>query len=147
MTAMLFRSVTHQEANLFLPIIKEHIDKIHLLVVQGQILHQKILGQQGQVDVSGGVQQSEDVTDWQAEMTQIEEVIRTEMLEIQQYGALVKNLFPARVDFRAERHKQPVYLCWQTGDDSVNHWHPVEEHFTMRRPIKDPSEFGQAVIH
>lgn len=147
MTGMLFRSVTHQEANLFLPIIKEHIDKIHLLVVQGQILHQKILGQQGQVDVSGGVQLTEEVTDWQAEMSQIEEVIRTEMLEIQQYGALVKNLFPARVDFRAERHKQPVYLCWQTGDDSVNHWHPVEEHFTMRRLVENPEEFGLAVIH
>lgn len=140
---MLFRSITLQEANLFLPLLKEHFSKIHGLVAKGQALHEKILNQAPQMDTSGGVQISEE----KAQLEEIEYKIREQMLELQQYGAIVKSVFPARVDFRSERHKQPVYLCWQAGDAHVSHWHPVDEGFMTRRMIQKPDEFGVTVVH
>ena len=140
---MLFRSITLQEANLFLPLLKEHFSKIHVLVAEGQALHEKILNGAPQMDTSGGV----EVREGKAELEEIEYKIREQMIELQQYGAIVKSVFPARVDFRSERHKQPVYLCWQTGDTQISHWHPVEEGFMTRRFIQKPDEFGATVIH
>lgn len=144
---MIFRSITLQEANLFLPILKEHFYKIQGLVAEGQLLHSKLLTCTSQLDTSGGVQISEEAESIHVSLNLIENTIREEMIEIQQYGAIVKSIFPARVDFLSERHKQPVYLCWQAGDSSVSHWHPVEEGFLTRRSINNPGEFGTEVIH
>lgn len=140
---MLFRSITLQEANLFLPLLKEHFSKIHVLVAKGQALHEKILNEAPQIDTSGSV----EVSEGKAELEEIEYKIREQMIELQQYGAIVKSVFPARVDFLSKRHKQPVYLCWQTGDAQVSHWHPVDEGFTTRRLIKNPDAFGIPVVH
>lgn len=144
---MIFRSITLQEANLFLPILKEHLSKIHVLVAEGQSLHERILRDLKQIDLSGGTQLSEEAQIAKNQLEDIEEKIRQEMLQIQQYGALVKSIFPARIDFLSERHKQPVYLCWQSGESQVSHWHPIEENFFTRRLIQQPNEFGEAVIH
>lgn len=144
---MIFRSITLQEANLFLPLLKEHFSKIHVLVAEGQALHEKILNTAPQTDVSGGVQVDEDISRLKTKLEHIEYQIRNEMLELQQYGAIVKSIFPARVDFRSERHKQPVYLCWQTGDSHIAHWHPIDEGFQTRRFIQKPQEFGPTVVH
>lgn len=144
---MIFRSMTPQEANVFLPLLKEHFSKIHGLVTEGQMLHEKILGRSAQHDASGGVQISQDITPLKTKLEDIEQRIRNEMLEVSQYGAIIKSVFPARIDFRSERHKQPVYLCWQTGDSHVSHWHPIEEGFQTRRFIHEPQEFGPTVVH
>lgn len=144
---MLFRSITLQEANLFLPLLKEHFSRIHTLVAEGQMLHDKILNHSPQADASGGVQISEEIEPLKDRLEGIETLIRDEMFELHQYGAIVKSVFPARVDFRSERHKQPVYLCWQTGDLQVSHWHSIEESFGTRRAIDKPEEFGSAIVH
>ena len=65
---MLFRSITLQEANLFLPLLKEHFSKIHVLVAEGQALHEKILNGAPQMDTSGGV----EVREGKAELEEIE---------------------------------------------------------------------------
>ena len=145
--AMLFRPVTLQEANLFLPLLKEHFSRIHVLVVEGQMLHERLLNQAPQTTETGQMQISSEAESVQTKLNQIETKIRNEMLDLQQYGAIVKSVFPARVDFRSERHKQPVYLCWQTGDAHVSHWHPIEEGFATRREIQKTEEFGPEVIH
>lgn len=144
---MIFRSITLQEANLFLPLLKEHFSKIHVLVGEGQMLHEKILSETSQPDISGGIHTCKDLGLLKTELEQVESRIRDEMLELSQYGAIIKSVFPARVDFRSERHKQPVYLCWQTGDSYISHWHPVEEGFGTRRFIHNPEEFGPTVVH
>lgn len=95
----------------------------------------------------GNLQISQNMDSLQADLDAIEHKIRNEMLEIQQYGAIIKSVFPARVDFRSERHKQPVYLCWQTGDSQFSHWHAAEEGFGGRRVIDKPEEFGSMVVH
>ncbi|MES2504549.1 MAG: DUF2203 family protein [Myxococcota bacterium] len=144
---MIFRSITLQEANLFLPILKEHISKIHLLVTEGHVLQERILGSLAQLDTTGVPNLSKEAEEARERLKQIELKIRDEMMGIQQYGALVKSIFPARIDFRAERHQQPVFLCWEGGEDEIRHWHPVDESFLTRRGIENPEEFGSTVVH
>lgn len=144
---MIFRSITLQEANVFLPILKEHLSRVTKLVMEGQAMHEKISSHGNQVDTAGGVQLAKKTKKEKEALKQIENLVRREMVEIQQYGALVKSIFPPRVDFRSERHGQPVCLSWQNGESEVSHWYPVEEGFAGRRWIEKPEEFGSTVIH
>ncbi|MBH1989415.1 MAG: DUF2203 domain-containing protein [Myxococcaceae bacterium] len=144
---MIFRSITLQEANVFLPILKEHFSRIQTLVAEGQLIHSKIAVQGEQVDTSGQSYPPEEAKSLKSGLESIEDHIRSEILEMQQYGAIVKSVFPARLDFLSERHKQLIYLCWQSGDENVCYWHPVEEGFGTRRYIEMPNEFGSEVIH
>lgn len=50
-------------------------------------------------------------------------------------GVVVKDLDAGLVDFPSERDGEPVYLCWQLGEDSVAFWHGIEEGFAGRKPI------------
>jgi hypothetical protein len=51
-------------------------------------------------------------------------------------GCLVKDLESGLVDFYAIQDEEPVFLCWQFGEPSVSHWHPLDEGFAGRRPIE-----------
>jgi hypothetical protein len=77
----------------------------------------------------------------------IEAQLRREILQLQHCGVHVKSVFPARADFLGERHRQPVFLCWCMGERSIEHWHPLDENFSTRQPITDPTAFGPVVIH
>jgi hypothetical protein len=54
---------------------------------------------------------------------------------IQELGALVKDLDRGLVDFPALRGNEEVLLCWQVGEEEVEHWHGLEEGFAGRRPL------------
>jgi hypothetical protein len=54
---------------------------------------------------------------------------------IHELGGLVKDLDKGLVDFPARRGDEDVLLCWQLGEDSVAHWHGVDEGFAARRPL------------
>jgi hypothetical protein len=55
--------------------------------------------------------------------------------EIQGLGVELKDLEMGLVDFPAEREGQPIYLCWQFGEDRVRYWHRRSEGFAGRRPL------------
>jgi hypothetical protein len=55
--------------------------------------------------------------------------------EIQELGALVKDLEQGLVDFPWLREGEEVLLCWRVGEDAVAFWHPVDEGFAGRRPL------------
>jgi hypothetical protein len=54
---------------------------------------------------------------------------------IHELGGLVKDLDAGLVDFPAKRGDEDVLLCWQLGEDAVEHWHGVEDGFAGRRPL------------
>lgn len=154
---MIFRAITLQEANVFLPLIKDHFVKIHTLVAEGQLLQdstpkRKAATQetaQGTMQEVGSTTPKPRATSKQKQkrLKEIESEIRNEVLEMHFYGAIVKSVFPARIDFLSELHRQPIYLCWQSGDKAVSHWHSVDEGFSSRRPIQHPQSFGPLVVH
>ncbi len=55
--------------------------------------------------------------------------------EIQELGAIVKDLEQGLVDFPWLREGEEVLLCWRVGEEEVGFWHPVDEGFSGRRPL------------
>jgi hypothetical protein len=97
---------------------------------QRQALAQRIAGNGGGID--------------SAELAELEEAERHERVEIarrvnavHERGAIVKDLDTGLVDFPALLHGEEVLLCWQLGEEQVEHWHGLEEGFAGRKRL-DP---------
>ena len=95
-----------------------------------QALAQRIAGNGGGID--------------SAELAELEEAERHERVEIarrvnavHERGAIVKDLDAGLVDFPAVLHGEEVLLCWQLGEEQVEHWHGLEEGFAGRKRL-DP---------
>jgi hypothetical protein len=54
---------------------------------------------------------------------------------IQELGGMVKDVDEGLVDFLARRDEEDVLLCWRLGEDTIAHWHGLEEGFAGRKPL------------
>jgi hypothetical protein len=50
-------------------------------------------------------------------------------------GLVLRDLDRGLVDFPAIRDGTEIYLCWEEGEDAVEHWHDLESGFTGRQPL------------
>lgn len=50
-------------------------------------------------------------------------------------GVEIKDLDRGLIDFPALYQGRPVYLCFHLGEDSIGHWHGIDEGFASRKPI------------
>ena len=55
--------------------------------------------------------------------------------EIEELGAEFKGIEQGLVDFPSVRDGEIVYLCWQYGEDRIDHWHTVDAGYAGRRPL------------
>lgn len=53
--------------------------------------------------------------------------------QIQETGAILKEINNGLVDFLAKREGRDVFLCWQYGEDQVSYWHDIEAGFAGRQ--------------
>jgi hypothetical protein len=62
--------------------------------------------------------------------------------EINSYGCVCKGVEQGLVDFPCQLGGEIVFLCWRFGEESVSHWHRVEDGFGGRKPLLDAEEEG-----
>ena len=55
--------------------------------------------------------------------------------EIHRHGCLCKGVEQGLIDFPCMLGAEVVFLCWQLGEASVNHWHRIEDGFIGRRSL------------
>ncbi len=53
----------------------------------------------------------------------------------EELGCELKDLDKGLVDFYSLRDGNLVYLCWMEGEDTVTHWHTLEDGFPGRKPL------------
>jgi hypothetical protein len=54
---------------------------------------------------------------------------------LQESGIVVRDVDRGLVDFPSIRDGQEVYLCWELGEEAVEHWHEIESGYGGRRPL------------
>jgi hypothetical protein len=122
------RYFTVEEANAALEVIRpivEQILEIRQLILDKQIYLKPVLDQRK--SNGGSRTASQAVRDFE----RLESLIR----EIQEAGALLKDLNTGLLDFPAMRDGREVYLCWQYGEDQIRYWHPIDGGFAGRQPL------------
>jgi hypothetical protein len=55
--------------------------------------------------------------------------------QIENTGALIKDLDIGLIDFLARFENQDVCLCWKLGETGIHFWHGLEEGFRGRKAI------------
>jgi hypothetical protein len=50
-------------------------------------------------------------------------------------GIVLRDIDRGLVDFPAVLEGQEVYLCWELGEDEVDHWHDLDSGYRGRQPL------------
>ena len=57
--------------------------------------------------------------------------------ELNTDGIIVRDPERGLIDFPALASGRQVWLCWQLGEERVDHWHELDTGFGSRRPLID----------
>jgi hypothetical protein len=77
---------------------------------------------------------------YEKELTTLMKKIEYNMQELQQTGAILKDLDEGLVDFPSFYKNEPIYLCWKIGETRIDFWHFQEEGINGR--VKIDEEFS-----
>ncbi|MGH2963741.1 MAG: DUF2203 domain-containing protein [Solirubrobacterales bacterium] len=61
--------------------------------------------------------------------------VRALLATLEEAGIVVRDIDRGLIDFPAIRRGEEVYLCWELGEDSVEHWHDLESGYRGRREL------------
>jgi hypothetical protein len=77
-----------------------------------------------------------DVRDLKEELVNRVDTYQKAWREIEDMGAVLKDPRTGLVDFYGVVDGKPVWLCWKYGEETVTHYHGLDEGFTGRKPIE-----------
>ena len=145
--SMLCRPISLHEANALIPLIQERMEELneYLVMLETDTIPEA-------APISEGASQEEIVLssadlENAAFRTAIEDQIRAKAIELQKFGAYVREIYPGVVDFYSMRAGQAVRLTWHFGEDEVSHWQPYDESgFHEAYRISDQDVFGRKVL-
>jgi len=92
------------------------------------------------IEGSGATIGSADVRDLREKEARIAgavERFRGALREIGSRGCVLRDLELGLVDFYTMARGQVVCLCWRRGEPRVEHWHPLDEGFSSRKPLAE----------
>lgn len=148
---MILKTVTLQEANLLLPIVREHFMRINLLTAN--VHHLRNLLQESQfkpfifhpnnidIKVIKNKRITRKTRSLIKQLKEMEALVEYELLEMMRFGAIIKGIVPPHIDFLSIQNQQIVFLCWHGGESLVEHWHHLDDEsaFRHRLTLKDLS--------
>jgi hypothetical protein len=77
----------------------------------------------------------EQIAHLEREMNDLSRDLKGLMREISELDVLIKDPVDGIVDFRAAIDGDEVFLCWKDGEESVEHWHGIDEGFAGRKAL------------
>src|SRR5919108_493939 len=61
--------------------------------------------------------------------------VRTLLATLEEAGIVVRDIDRGLIDFPAMRDGREIYLCWELGEDAVEHWHDLESGYRGRQQL------------
>ena len=119
------RLYTVEEANALLPELRRTLEAMQRARAVVLASAERV---RGAVAGNGGGKQT-------GEHEEAMDLLRRETERLSGEGILLRDIDSGLLDFPAERDGEPVFLCWQLGEDAVAHWHPVDTGFSGRRSL------------
>ena len=55
--------------------------------------------------------------------------------ELEDRGAVLRDLDQGLVDFPSLAGAAQIYLCWKVGEESIGFWHGMSEGYAGRKPL------------
>lgn len=123
---------TVESANRTLPLVRRIVEDIVRSYARWEDLRREF-------EIVGGNRRA-DEDDPRAERLErdlqaLAEEIAGFIAELESLGVEFKGYELGLVDFPGEIGGEPVYLCWQLGEPSVQFWHPIEGGYAARQRL------------
>ena len=122
------RYFTLQEANQALTVIRPLMDAI-------QNIRQEILARKPEVwpvvERAAGNGGSQAASKMVTEFERLDALVH----QVQDTGALFKDINLGLLDFPALKDGREVYLCWKYGEQDIAFWHEIEAGYAGRQAI------------
>lgn len=122
-----------QEARETLPLIRPIVEdvlacqrKLNKLLKENRVAHYENKGD-GEPIVSSSNDQV--IANYRQNLTEY-------VHELYDLGAEIHEFDRGRVDFPTELDHRVVYLCWESQDDDISHWHETYASCLKRKPIE-----------
>lgn len=155
--SMILKTVTLQEANGLLPLVREHFFRINVLLTHlhhlkslEQSKHHKRLVFDEKNENIAIIKKKFKTKKLRArakDLREIEELIEKEINDLMKLGAVIKGIVPPHIDFLSIRNQEVILLCWHGGEGEITHWHHLDDGSPLRHLIEQRSRFGPYLVH
>ncbi len=62
--------------------------------------------------------------------------VRKLLEQLQVAGIVLRDVDRGLVDFPSLRDGREIYLCWELGEDQIEHWHDLQSGYPDRQPLE-----------
>ncbi|MBV8444837.1 MAG: DUF2203 domain-containing protein [Candidatus Dormibacteraeota bacterium] len=118
------REFTLEEANALLPELIPRVSRL-------QTAHEALL----RASVAGGTHTGNGTGSGAAAQAAAQQEFEAALAAVTDLEVVVRDAATGIIDFPAQREGDPMYLCWQPGEDAVSHWHGRDGGFAGRQPL------------
>lgn len=148
----MIRTVTLQEANGLLPLVREHFFRIHVMLAHLQHLR-KGFGHSSRLRIDMSRENISLIKKKRRkkidlkQVNELEELIEKEVNELMKLGVVIKGILPPHIDFLSVKNNELIFLCWHGGESEISHWHYLDDGSQVRHMIEQKSGFGPHMVH
>jgi hypothetical protein len=133
------KTVTLAQAKALLPQVRPLLEQLQALqhsirqtAVKLEELNRKLTAGNGH-PAQSLKQQIEQASQHQLQLL---EAYQSVLKRLEELDCHLKDPNTGLVDFLSERKGQLVFLCWKLGEDTIRHWHTLEDGFAGRQPLE-----------
>ncbi|MDR3724743.1 MAG: DUF2203 domain-containing protein [Terracidiphilus sp.] len=132
------KTFTLDEAQALLPILESLLKRAMESRQAAEDVEFGLTGLSRRIFLSGGMKiDTIQVAGQRAELEEHLKRVRETVAEIDAIGVQVKDIESGLLDFPCRLDDEVVLLCWRLGEESIGHWHKVDDGFQSRQPIDD----------
>ncbi len=122
------------------PLMKRIFECLDLLRSKSETVIRKEGIEPESPDLLNRLQKDETVRD---AMAQLESLVE----EINGIGCVCKGVEEGLVDFPCMMGGEAVFLCWRYDEESISHWHGIQDGYTGRQPFLDEKGKNGSSFH
>ena len=133
---MAHRLYSVEDANRVLPDVRRLVERIVDLVPELPDMQETVrINELKFHRPAAGEPEREKLAASVAGLRAAEMAVAVAMRSLESMDVVLKDPVTGLVDFYSNREGEVVLLCWRLGEESVAHWHRIEDGFRGRRPI------------
>ena len=127
---------TPEQATATLPLVRRVVRDLLALQEQMVLQRRQLAGIEQLSKTVECETHREELTDVKVSLAQDREHWDACIAELQSLGLEVEEPFTGHIDFPARLGRRPIRLCWYMDEESVQHWHEVDEARCDRKMIE-----------
>ena len=127
------RYITLEEANRALPDVERIIRRLRRIREEARNLRNQL--EDLWAALEGEAARLTEISESQGRLNGFREEFGALVQELEERGAVLRDLDLGLVDFPTMAGNAEIYLCWKVGEESIGFWHGLGEGYAGRKPL------------